>query len=155
MGIFPVTISYTLKDIDQAVVKFWAVARDQRIIAFSGGLGAGKTTFIHYLCDMLGVEDVVSSPTFALINEYHFFDREAVQLIYHLDWYRLKNSEEAFNAGMEECIDQARAGKAYCFIEWPEKAPDLLCTGCLHVSIDVLGETEREMTVTMVSPQTV
>lgn len=145
-------VSYTLENIDQAVKKFREVCRPYYVFAFSGEMGAGKTTFIHKLCDLLHVEDTVSSPTFALINEYHFRDGGGDRTIYHLDWYRLKDSTEAFNAGMEECIDQAKEGKALCFIEWPEKAKELLQEPFLWISIESTGIGEREMTVTLAGP---
>src|SRR5690348_14395358 len=109
-------ISYSLTDIQEAVEEFWLQARSYRVLAFSGQLGAGKTTFIHALCDYLNVNDTVSSPTFALINEYHFNANGKDNLIYHMDWYRLKDTDEAINAGMEDCILNK---EAYCFIEWP------------------------------------
>src|SRR5437879_4559526 len=103
--------AYTLENMEPAVKRFWDVAGSYNLLAFSGEMGAGKTTFIHKLCDYLQVQDAVSSPTFALINEYHFTGQMGQDnVIYHLDWYRLKNSEEAINAGMEDCIEQARRG---------------------------------------------
>jgi len=141
-------VTYTLNNIDEAVRQFWDQAQGYNILAFSGAMGAGKTTFIHKLCDYLQVQDVVSSPTFALINEYHFTDTAGQdKTIYHLDWYRLKDTEEAINAGMEDCIEQARRGDAYCFIEWPEKAKELLSGTYLWVSIEVVDRETREMEV--------
>jgi len=97
------------------------------------------------------VEDAVSSPTFALINEYHFADVAGKdQMIYHLDWYRLKDAAEAINAGMEDCIDQARSGVAYCFVEWPEKAKSLLMPPYLWISIETISVTERKMMVKLI-----
>jgi len=138
-------LSYTLADIDKAAVKFWELLHDNHIFAFSGDLGAGKTTFIHKLCDHLKVEDAVSSPTFALINEYHFSDGGKDQTIFHLDWYRLRDAAEAINAGMEDCIIQAKNGGAYCFIEWPEKAIELLQKPYLWISIESTSMTERKL----------
>jgi len=141
-------ISYTLADIDKAAIKFWDALHSYNIFAFSGDLGAGKTTFIHNLCNHLQVQDAVSSPTFALINEYHFTDTPGKdKMIYHLDWYRLRDSAEAINAGMEDCLVQAGSGTAYCFIEWPEKAIELLQTPYLWISIETIDITERKMTV--------
>src|SRR3954471_10803550 len=109
-------LSYTLANIDDAAKQFWKVVGQHRVLAFSGEMGAGKTTFIHKLCDYLHVQDAVSSPTFALINEYHFADATgADNIIYHLDWYRLRDSEEVFNAGMDDCVEQAKEGAAICF----------------------------------------
>ena len=142
------TVSYTLNTIDNAARQFWEALHTYRLFAFSGEMGAGKTTFIHHLCELLEVEDTVSSPTFALINEYHFRDKtNKDETIYHLDWYRLKNTAEAIDAGMEDCILQAAAGEAYCFTEWPEKAIELLQKPYLWVSIATINETELEMTI--------
>lgn len=144
-------LSYTLDTIDEAVKKFWDAVPPFSVIAFSAEMGAGKTTFIHHLCDYLRVDDAVSSPTFALINEYHFNDENRVNTIYHLDWYRLKNAGEAIAAGMEDCIDRAMNGEAYCFIEWPEKAPELLLPPYIWVTIALTSITERVMTINIVS----
>lgn len=142
--------SYTLDSIDDVAARFWHVANPYRIITFSGDMGAGKTTFISHLCAHLHVQDAVSSPTFALINEYRFTQNGKEETIYHLDWYRLKDAAEAINAGMEDCIGQAMRGEAYCFIEWPEKAPELLAAPYLSVSIETTGMEERRMVVTLI-----
>ena len=145
-------LSYSLENIDSAAVKFWETLGRYRIFAFSGDMGAGKTTFIHKLCDFVHVEDVVSSPTFALINEYHFVDAEQQdQMIYHMDWYRLKDSAEAVNTGMEDCIRQGRSGEAYCFIEWPERAKELLQPPYLWISIEPKSRTERTLTAVLIA----
>jgi len=144
-------ISYTLNEIDSAAERFWAALHAYRIFAFSGDLGAGKTTFIHHLCDHLHVEDTVSSPTFALINEYHFKEGAKDSTIYHLDWYRLKDAAEAINAGMEDCLVEAERGAARCFVEWPEKARELLRKPYLWVSIESKSVTEREMIVKLMN----
>lgn len=138
---------YTLKELEQILQKFWNVAEKYPVIAFSGDMGAGKTTFIHQLCDMLEVEDTVSSPTFSLINEYHYNKSGRDTTIYHMDWYRLKSEEEAISAGIEDCMQQAIRQNMYCFIEWPEKAMSLLPQSTLWVKIETLSETERRMTL--------
>lgn len=140
---------YTLETIDEAVKKFWEAYKSCRVFAFTGEMGAGKTTFIHHLCDYLKVEDTVSSPTFALINEYHFASKDGRDnIIYHLDWYRLRDTTEAINAGMEDCLIQAGRGAAYCFVEWPEKAEALLKMPFVRIRIDSTSNTERRMLVT-------
>ncbi|MBA3828235.1 MAG: tRNA (adenosine(37)-N6)-threonylcarbamoyltransferase complex ATPase subunit type 1 TsaE [Taibaiella sp.] len=136
-------LTYTLTTIHTAVQEFWEYAKDMRIMAFSGEMGAGKTTFIHELCRFLKVKDAVSSPTFALINEYAL-PGDKPSIIYHMDWYRLNSTEEAIQAGMEDCLLQ----NAYCFIEWPEKAPELLHGPYLSVKIELLSEVERQMVIT-------
>jgi len=133
-------ISYSLDNIKNAAKQFWQLAKQCHVLAFSGQLGAGKTTFIHALCEYLNVEDVVSSPTFALINEYHFHADEKENIIYHMDWYRLKDEQEAIDAGMEDCLLNK---DVYCFVEWPEKAPGLLTGKYLWVDIEMINSTER------------
>lgn len=141
-------ISYSLSNIENAVHQFWKYAHRYHILAFSGEMGAGKTTFIHYLCEYLGVQDVVSSPTFALINEYHFNEQGKDRTIYHMDWYRLKDAEEAISAGMEDCLLQK---ENYSFIEWPEKAPELLPTPHLWIEIKSTSRDTREMSISLKS----
>lgn len=140
-------ISYSLANIGNAAHQFWQYAHQYRVLAFSGELGAGKTTFIHALCEMLGVTDAVSSPTFALINEYHFSNEGKDQTIYHMDWYRLRDAEEAIQAGMEDCLLQK---ENYSLIEWPEKARELLPRPHLWIEIKTTRAMEREMTVFLI-----
>ncbi len=143
------SISYSLDNIDKAVEQFWEVAKDYRVVTFSGDMGAGKTTFISHLCQYLQVPDAVSSPTFALVNEYRFKKDSTEQTILHADWYRLRSTEEAINAGMEDCIDQTKNGHTFCWIEWPEKAPELLPALHLAVHITTTDITERTMNMTL------
>ncbi len=100
----------------------------ERVFAFYGSMGAGKTTFIKAICRELGSEDYVTSPTFALINEYTT-SKESV--IYHFDFYRIKKIEEAFDLGYEDYIYSGN----YCFIEWPEMIEQLLPAGIVEVRI--------------------
>ena len=101
---------------------------DDRIFAFYGAMGAGKTTFIKALCHELGSQDYVTSPTFALINEY---TTPKDYVIYHFDFYRIKKLEEAFDLGYEDYIYSGN----YCFIEWPEMIESLLPEGIIEVRI--------------------
>ncbi len=140
-------LSYTLDTINNAASRFWDVAANYRIITFSGDMGAGKTTFISNLCSLLHVQDHVTSPTFALVNEYRFPFKGKEETIYHIDWYRLRDAEEAINAGMEDCLDRARRQESWCFIEWPEKAPELLSPPYLSVHIETTGIHDRAMTL--------
>jgi len=138
-------ISYSLSNIKNAARQFWQYAHQYNILAFSGEMGAGKTTFIHALCNELQVADTVSSPTFALINEYHFNDgTDPERTIYHMDWYRLKDADEAISTGMEDCLLQRNT---YSFIEWPEKATEILPYPHLWISIAATSPTERSMEV--------
>jgi len=139
-------INYSLETIHEAAETFWQQLQGYRCFAFSGHLGAGKTTFIHALCDLLQVEDAVSSPTFALINEYHFKEAARDKVIYHMDWYRLRGEDDAINAGMEDALSRE---DAVCFIEWPEQAPGLLHSPYVWISILSTGDTQREMSITI------
>jgi tRNA threonylcarbamoyladenosine biosynthesis protein TsaE len=112
-------------------------AGNNRIFLFYGDMGAGKTTLIKSLCSVLGTADTVTSPTFAIVNEYH----TGKDKIYHFDFYRLKNQTEALDMGYEEYF---YAG-AYCFIEWPEKIPDLLPEHYTTVTINALSDGSRQI----------
>lgn len=101
-----------------------------RSFAFHGEMGAGKTTFIKAICTELGVRDGMSSPTFSLVNEYITIEGET---IFHFDFYRIDNENDAYQAGLHEYFDTGN----YCFVEWPEKVPSILPTGCVHVNITV------------------
>ena len=135
----PVKFSYKLKGISEAAVRFWQIIDDKKIIAFHGNMGAGKTTFIHALCEVKGVRDVVGSPTFSIINEYYFPSGK----IFHIDLYRLKDEEEAIRAGVEDCLYSDHI----CFVEWPEKAPDLFPNDTVHVFIEVADSETRHLTI--------
>jgi len=102
--------------------------QNDRIFAFYGAMGAGKTTFIKAICHELGSNDYVTSPTFALINEYSTTEGS---VIYHFDFYRIKKLEEAFDLGYEDYIYSGN----YCFIEWPEMIEQLLPEGIVEVRI--------------------
>lgn len=101
---------------------------NDRIFAFYGAMGAGKTTFIKAICRELGSNDYVTSPSFALINEYSTGEGS---VIYHFDFYRIKKLEEAFDLGYEDYIYSGN----YCFIEWPEMIEQLLPEGIVEVRI--------------------
>lgn len=137
-------ISYSLATIENNIDQFWQCAHQHHTLAFHGEMGAGKTTFIHAICNYLGVKDTVSSPTFALINEYHFSENAADKIIYHMDWYRLHDAEEAVNAGMEDALQQKNA---YCFIEWPQKAIELIPHPYLWIDIELISDSMRTMRV--------
>ena len=108
-------------------------AKEYRIIAFRGDLGAGKTTLIKNMCNFLRVKDSVSSPTFSIVNEYESVDR---QRVYHFDFYRLESEEEAFDMGIEDYF----YGENLCLIEWPSKIESLLPEKRLEVHISIAKE---------------
>ena len=106
------------------------------VLIFRGEMGAGKTTLIRALCDAMGVADTVSSPTFALVNEYH--DRDGMS-IFHFDFYRINRIEEAFDLGYEEYF----YGGGLCLVEWPEKIESLLPEDAMTIQIEVTGTETR------------
>ncbi|MBQ4387837.1 MAG: tRNA (adenosine(37)-N6)-threonylcarbamoyltransferase complex ATPase subunit type 1 TsaE [Prevotella sp.] len=108
---------------------------DARVFAFYGKMGAGKTTFVKAICEELGVEDVITSPTFAIINEYTA-DGEP---IYHFDFYRIKRLEEVYDMGYEDYFYSG----ALCFIEWPELIEDILPDDAVRVSISEQEDGSR------------
>lgn len=111
-----------------------------RIFLFYGEMGAGKTTLIKSLCEHLGTTEPVTSPTFSIVNEYI---GAASQKIYHFDFYRLKNQTEALDMGYEEYF----YSDAFCFIEWPEKIPDLLPEHYISIKIMLLDNNLRQIIV--------
>jgi tRNA threonylcarbamoyladenosine biosynthesis protein TsaE len=111
---------------------------EERVFAFYGAMGAGKTTFIKAICKELGSEDYVTSPTFALINEYSC---NSGSVIYHFDFYRIKKIEEAFDLGYEDYIYSGN----YCFIEWPEMIESLLPAGIVEVRIKETEKNKRSI----------
>lgn len=130
----------TLKDLKKAAKQFILLIGENRVFAFYGNMGAGKTTFIKAICSELGVKENITSPTFSLINEYII---KSNQSLYHFDCYRLKNINEAYDIGADEYFDSGQI----CFIEWPEKIEDLLPSGTVNVIIKVLGDESREITI--------
>lgn len=116
-------------DLPAAAKTILEFAGDTRVFLFYAPMGAGKTSLIKELCIALGSKDSFSSPTYAIINEY----QAPVGKIYHLDLYRLKSQEELFDLGMEEILE----GEAYCFIEWPELAEDMMDVNYLKIDIEV------------------
>lgn len=143
-------LKFSLHDIGKTATTFWKLAGDAKVIAFYGQMGSGKTTFIHALCDAKGIKDAVGSPTFSIINEYVYTDNGVTKKIFHLDLYRLKDEEEAMQAGVEDCL----YSNNICLVEWPEKAPGLFPPGTLHVRIGIIDPVTRTLSVAPSSPQT-
>lgn len=131
---------FTLKEIKTVAETIWEAYHTRKIWAFYAAMGSGKTTFIHALCEVLEVAEAVSSPTFAIINEY---ESKIAGTIYHMDWYRLKNEEEAINAGVEDVLNSGNL----CLVEWPEKATQLLPENVLRIAIELVDEHTRKLII--------
>ena len=129
-----------IEDLAAAAQKFVDEMGENRVFAFYGKMGAGKTTFIKAVCEALGVEDGVTSPTFAIVNEYADAQGEPV---YHFDFYRIKNLKEAYDIGCEEYFYSGYP----CFIEWPELVEELLPEDTIDVRIEVLDNEARRIVV--------
>ena len=131
-------IKFKEEDIKQASRQFVESMGDNTVFAFYGKMGAGKTTFIKAVCEELGVDDTVTSPTFAIVNEY-----EAAQgrPIYHFDFYRIKKVSEAYDMGCEEYFYSGHP----CFIEWPELIEEVLPEETVNVTIEALPNGERRL----------
>lgn len=119
----------SLTEIDKAAKDFVAAMGDRKVFAFYGKMGAGKTTFIKAVCEELGVEDVINSPTFAIVNEYVDGQGEPV---YHFDFYRIKNLQEVMDLGYEDYVYSGHV----CFMEWPELIENLLPDDAVKVTIE-------------------
>lgn len=119
-----------LNDLDTIASKLLKKYPNNRIFAFFGEMGAGKTTFIKTICTRLGTTDEVTSPTFSIVNEYLLADKESV---FHFDFYRLKSIEEAFDLGYEDYF----YSDSFCFIEWPEKIEKILPDNTVNVIFEV------------------
>ena len=129
----------SLDKIADAARKFVEQIGDKRVFAFYGGMGAGKTTFIKAVCEQLGVKDAVTSPTFAIVNEY----ASDFGPVYHFDFYRIKNLGEVMDLGFE---DYAYSGN-FCLMEWPELIEDLLPDNTVNVHIAETSNGMRTVTI--------
>ena len=116
---------------------------DRRVFAFNGKMGAGKTTFIKQLCEAMGTEDIVNSPTFAIVNVYEVEAKGERQEVYHFDCYRIKDLREAMDMGTEEYLYSGD----YCFIEWAEMIEPLLPDDLVTVDMEVLENGDRELVI--------
>ena len=117
----------SLDNIREAARRFVNAIGDSTVIAFYGKMGAGKTTFIKAVCEELGVDDVITSPTFAIVNEYR--SDATGELIYHFDFYRIKKLDEVYDMGYEDYFYSG----ALCLIEWPRVA-----RGCFHMLLSIV-----------------
>lgn len=128
----------SIDNIRDAAKKFIANIGDGRVFAFYGKMGAGKTTFIKAICEELGVDDVITSPTFAIVNEYTAASGDP---IYHFDFYRIKKLEEVYDMGYEDYFYSGNL----CLLEWPELIDDLLPEDAVKVTISVDDDDTRSI----------
>ncbi len=128
---------FSLDEIE-AVAKEVLMASSHKIFLFYGSMGVGKTTLIKSMAKILEIQDTVNSPTFALVNEYRTAKDEPV---YHFDFYRIDDEEEALDMGIEEYFDQ----DAYCFVEWPDKIKNLLPLDAVSVLMTELPDGKRQI----------
>ena len=127
----------SLAEINEAAKKFIENMGDGKVFAFYGKMGAGKTTFIKAVCEELGVDDVITSPTFAIVNEYQ--SATTGDSIYHFDFYRIKKLDEVYDMGYEDYF----YGGSLCFLEWPELIEELLPEDATKVSIEETADGGR------------
>jgi tRNA threonylcarbamoyladenosine biosynthesis protein TsaE len=132
---------FSLETINEAAKEFINSMGNNTVYAFEGKMGAGKTTFIKAVCEELGVEDVINSPTFSIINEYR--SSKTGKLIYHFDFYRIQNLKEAYNIDVEEYFYSG----ALCLIEWPEKIREILPEDAIFVNIAEQADKSRLITL--------
>ena len=132
--------SFTISQINTAAEEFALTIGNHSTIAFHGPMGAGKTTFINVLCKALGVEETTGSPTYSIINQYK---TAGGKIICHMDWYRLRDEEEAMAAGVEDALYSGNL----CLVEWPEKAEMLLPADTLHVTIEAIDANTRKIVI--------
>jgi len=130
---------FTMESLPATAADFWRQLGNRKVFAFHGQMGAGKTTFIHALCDCMKVTTTVGSPTFSIINEYSYNGGT----VYHVDLYRLRDEEEAIRAGVEDCLYSGNT----CLVEWPERAAAIFPAGTVHVYMEAADDQTRLMRV--------
>lgn len=134
---FVITSTDNIVEVAEEFINYF---KDNRLFAFKGKMGAGKTTFIKALCEVLKVKDTVCSPTFAIVNVYLTENEEE---IYHFDFYRLNSPSQAFDIGIEEYFYSGN----YCFMEWAENIEGLVPEDCLWVEIEEMEDKSRRLSI--------
>jgi len=131
--------SYQLSELSEIAI--WVLkSSPERVLLFKGPMGSGKTTLIKEITHQLGVEHVTSSPTFSLVNEYQ---SKTDETIYHFDFYRIEDEEEAFDMGIEEYFDS----DAWCFVEWPEKVENVLPLDSVVINLSINQDNTRTIEI--------
>ena len=133
--------TFSQDEIESFAREFWNRFADKKVFAFTGDMGAGKTTFIQAVCRAMGVRTVMNSPTFSIINEYEYSCEGTPKAVFHIDLYRIKDEEEAIRAGVEDVLLSGHI----CFVEWPEKAKDLFPEDTVRLNIKVLDSHLRHL----------
>jgi len=129
----------TLSQLDELAKKILQTHSQNRIFCLNGEMGSGKTTLIKALCKCLGIQNILSSPTFAIVNEYRTLQNEPV---YHFDFYRIENPEEIVAIGLFEYLDSGN----YCFMEWAEKIETILDEESVKINIERIDDQTRKFT---------
>ena len=129
--------NYSISELNSIAKEVLSTTKNKTLL-FYGEMGAGKTTLIKELCKELGIEDVASSPTFSLVNEYHTNDSE---IVYHFDFYRIEDENEAYDIGIEDYF----YSDAWCLIEWPQNIENLLPLESTEIHISVLENGQRNI----------
>ena len=135
-------LNFALEHIQDTATLILSVIGDKKVIAFSGEMGAGKTTLVHAICEAMSVKDTVTSPTFSIINHYK---TAKGQTVYHMDLYRIKDENEAVQAGVEECLYSGDT----CLVEWPEKAAGVFPDNTLYISVISVDDNTRKLQINL------
>ncbi|MDG1171677.1 MAG: tRNA (adenosine(37)-N6)-threonylcarbamoyltransferase complex ATPase subunit type 1 TsaE [Polaribacter sp.] len=131
--------NYTLEDLPHIASEIISSVTNKKLL-FYGQMGVGKTTLIKEICNQLGVLDTISSPTFSLVNEYNTSNKSKV---FHFDFYRIENEEEALDIGIEEYFDTSH----WCFVEWPENIENLLPLDVVQIHLSILDVGQRTIQI--------
>ncbi len=131
-----------LEDINSVAKQFIELVGERRVFAMYGAMGVGKTTFVKAVCEELGVDDTINSPTFAIVNEYHTKEEK---IVYHFDFYRIEDVQEAYDFGYEDYF----YSQAMCFIEWPERIESILPIDVVNLNFTEEEDGSRTIQVLM------
>ena len=131
---------FSLDEIDNVAKEIILLLNNSKVVAVHGEMGAGKTTFIHAICRQMGVADKMSSPTYSIIQQYK---TKSNAVLNHIDVYRLRDTDEAIQAGVEDVINSGD----WCFIEWPEKISNILPLHFINIFIELVNHTKRRVVV--------
>lgn len=132
-------MKYGIGDLSKLADTLLVLAGDIKLLTFEGEMGAGKTTLIREICKKIGVIDPVGSPTFSLVNEYAYLQSNKNGIVYHIDLFRIRNEDEAKQAGMEECFYSGH----FCFVEWPNNAFGIMPKKSIRIKLEIASEKQR------------